>query len=308
MAFRIVSTIASATEIVCALGFQSSLVGRSHECDFPAGIENLPVCTEPKIDVEGSSYAIDERIKAILQEALSVYRVDAEKLRSLQPTLIVTQTQCEVCAVSFKDVEQATCQWLDSRPQILSLSAEDLNGLWSDIQSVATALDAREKGQDLTSSLQGRMQAIEQQASLLPSHPTVACIEWLDPLMASGNWMPELVTMAGGINLFGEAGQHAPWMKWEDLLAKDPEVILLLPCGFNIERTRKEMASMTQKAEWAGLRAVKQGQVYLTDGNQFFNRPGPRLVESLEIIAEILHPSHFCFGHQGTGWMQWNDL
>jgi iron complex transport system substrate-binding protein len=146
------------------------------------------------------------------------------------------------------------------------------------------------------------MAAIAEQTRTLPTRPTVACVEWVEPLMASGNWMPELVEMAGGINLFGAAGKHAPRLTWEQLCAADPDVILVLPCGFDIARTRRDMPALTGKPEWPRLRAVRQGRVYLLDGNQYFNRPGPRLVESLEILAEVLHPGTFRLGHEGTGW------
>src|SRR5207253_1716535 len=218
---RIVSLIASATEIVCALGFEDELVGRSHECDYPPAVKRLPVCTSPKFEVEGLSYEIDQRVKAILQEALSVYRVDAAQLEALRPT--------------------------------------------------------------------------------------VACMEWSEPLMAAGNWMPELVEMAGGINLFGEAGKHSPWMTWDELVAKDPDVILITPCGFDIRRTLEETELLTGQAEYANLKAAQTGRVFVADGNQYFNRPGPRLVESLEILAELLHPATFPFGHEGTGWQRLSE-
>jgi iron complex transport system substrate-binding protein len=299
---RIISLIASATEIVCALGCEDQLVGRSHECDYPASIARLPVCTEPKFDVTGSSRAIDERVKELLRDALSVYRVHADKLEDLCPDVIVTQTQCEVCAVSLKDVEQAVCGLLANLPKIVSLAPNALSDVWNDIQCVADALDIPQRGRELNDRLLARMAAITEMARTQSERPTVACIEWIDPLMASGNWMPELVEMAGGVNLFGEAGKHAPWMTWEELVAKDPEVILVLPCGFDIARTRTEMPALKIRPEWPQLRAVRNYHVYLLDGNQYFNRPGPRLVESLEILAEVLHPASFCFGHEGTGW------
>lgn len=188
---RVVSLIPSATEIVCLLGLEGQLVGRSHECDYPPSVQRLPICTAP-----------------------------AERSQST---------------------------------------------------------DAR---------------------------PTVACIEWLDPLMAGGNWLPELVDLAGGDNRFGAAGAHSPWMTWESLRESDPDVIVLLPCGFDIARTRKELPALTRQPGWSELRAVRGGRVYLTDGNQFFNRPGPRLVESLEILAEIIHPQCFSFGHESRGWQR----
>jgi iron complex transport system substrate-binding protein len=299
---RIISLIASATEIVCALGFEEHLVGRSHECDYPDSVKRLPVCTEPKFPTEGSSYEIDQRVKAVLQDALSVYRVHAERLKELQPDVIVTQSHCEVCAVSWRDVEQAVCEWLDSRPQIVSLEPNALADVWGSITQVARALDAANCGAELVNQLQERMAAIAEKAGALAEKPTVVYIEWIDPLMAGGNWMPELIELAGGVNLFGEAGKHSPWMMWEELVAKDPEVIFIAPCGFDIERTRQEMPALTRKPEWSKLRAVRHRRVYLADGNQYFNRPGPRLVESLEILAEVLHPSIFHFGHEGRGW------
>jgi iron complex transport system substrate-binding protein len=301
---RIVSLISSATEIVCALGFENDLVGRSHECDFPESIRRLPICTEPKFNIEGSSYEIDQRVRAVLQESLSVYRVHGEVLRALRPDVIVTQSQCEVCAVSERDVVETVCGWLGSRPAIVSLKPDRLEDVWRDIFLVAHALDAHDKGKQLVESLQGRMREIERRMAALPDRPRVACVEWIDPLMASGNWMPQLVEMAGGINVFGVAGQHAPGLEWERLVEADPDVIVVLPCGYGLEKTRQEMPGLTRRAGWDDLRAVRTGRVYLTDGNQFFNRPGPRLVESLEILAELLHPGVLRFGHEGTGWQR----
>ncbi len=301
---RIISLIASATEIVCALGFEDCLVGRSHECDYPATVKHLPVCTSPKFEVEGLSYQIDERVKAILQESLSVYRVDAELLDSLQPTHLITQSQCEVCAVSFKDVEQAVCQLTNSRPVIVSLEPNALADVWRDIRRVGVALEAAPHAEAVIAKLQRRMHEITRQARELPARPTVACIEWIEPLMAGGNWMPELIDLAGGINLFGEAGKHSPWLTWEDLVAGNPDVILITPCGFDIRRTLEETHLLAQRAEWKNLKAVTAERVFVADGNQYFNRPGPRLVESLEILAEMLHPDHFQFGHERTGWVR----
>jgi iron complex transport system substrate-binding protein len=299
---RIVSLIASSTEIVCALGCEDWLVRRSHECDFPESVQRLPVCTATKFVTDGTSYEIDQRVKAILQEGLSVYRVDAEKLKQLRPDVIITQTQCEVCAVSLRDVEAAVCELIDSKPQIVSLQPNALTDLWADVMRVAEALDIHERGRLLVQQLQQRLAAIAEAASALPNKPRVASIEWIEPLMAAGNWMPELVQMAGGINLFGEAGKHSPWMTWEQLCEKDPDIILVLPCGFDIPRARQEMPVLMQKPEWPQLQAVRNRRVFLADGNQYFNRPGPRLVESLEILAEIFHPGVFSFGHAGTGW------
>lgn len=304
---RIVSLIPSATEIVCALGLQADLVGRSHECDYPASVLELPALTEPKFDVNGSSREIDERVKNVLRDALAVYRVDEARLNDLKPDIIVTQAQCEVCAVSLSEVERVARECLDTEARIVSLEPMQIADLFSDIQRVADACGVPERGVTLIAELQRRMDVITAQTADLTTKPTVACVEWIDPLMAGGNWVPELVQMAGGVELFGKAGQHSPWLHWDDLWASDPDVIVVLPCGFDIERARQEMPALTKQPGWKTLRAIRQGQVYLTDGNQYFNRPGPRLVESLEILAEILHPDMFQFGHEGTGWVRYQE-
>ncbi len=299
---RIVTLLASATEIVSALGFKDSLVARSHECDFPVDVSSLPFCTEPKIDVSGSSYDIDQRVKAVVRDGLSVYRVDSDALKSYEPDVIVTQSQCEVCAVSEKDVLEATCDWLENRPRIVTLKPDALTDIWADIARVADALDAPDRGQALIRRLKARMASVEEEARAQLVRPTVACIEWIDPLMAGGNWMPELVVMAGGENLFGEAGKHSPWMNWDDLEKADPDVIVILPCGFDIARARKDMPALTGQPGWNRLSAVQNGRVCVADGNQYFNRPGPRIADSLEILAEMLHPDQFDYGHKGVGW------
>jgi len=302
---RIVSLLPSATEVVCALGFEQQLVGRSHECDYPPSVVSLPSLTSPKFNPEGSSAEVDDRVKKILAEALSVYRVDALKLRSLAPDVIVTQSQCDVCAVSLRDVEAAVAQWLGGAPpKIVSLAPFGLPDVFADMERVAVALGAPDRGIQLVARLRQRMAAVEARARQAAARPTVACIEWIEPLMAAGNWMPDLVAMAGGRNLFGTAGQHSPWMKFEDLAAADPGVILVMPCGFNLERTAAELPALTNRPGWARLTAVREGGVYLADGNQFFNRPGPRLAESLEILAEILHAELFRFGHERSGWLR----
>ena len=209
---RIVSLIPSATEIVCALACEDRVVGRSHECDFPASIVDRPVCTEPKFPKDGTSRDIDQHVKELLKDTLSVYRVHAETLQQLQPDLIVTQTQCDVCAVSLQDVERAVAKWIGSKPAIVSLQTTDLAGVWQDISRVAEATGQIQQGTELLYSLKARMVAIANQARSISHHPTVGCIEWMDPLMASGNWMPELVTMAAGQDVFGNSGDHAPWI------------------------------------------------------------------------------------------------
>jgi iron complex transport system substrate-binding protein len=303
---RIVTLLPSATEIVCALGFQAELVGRSHECDYPPEVRRLPVLTSPKFDAEGTSAEVDQRVRTILADALSVYRVDVDLLCGLKPDVIVTQSQCEVCAVNIRDVEQAAAAWIEGPPpRIISLAPYCLADVLSDIERVGVELDEPERSTRFVSALRQRMRDIQQQAAAADRQPTVGCIEWLDPLMAAANWMPELVRMAGGENVLGQPGQHSPKIEFDRLLEVDPEVILLMPCGFNMERTALELSVLTSKPGWNQLKAVRDQQVYLTDGNQYFNRPGPRMADSLEILAEILHPRMFRFGHEGSGWRRW---
>ena len=301
---RIVSLLPSATEIVCALGFESQIVGRSHECDFPHSIEHLPALTSPKFNPEGTSFEIDQRVKTILSEALAVYRVDADRLRDLKPDFIVTQSQCDVCAVSMREVEEAVAQWTGTRPQIVSLAPYALRDVFADMEHVGVALGVAAHATDVVGHLRDRMSAIEERVRNSDSRPRTAIIEWIDPLMAAGNWMPELVAMAGGLNLFGKAGEHSPWMKFEEIIAADPDLILVAPCGFNMDRAAIDLPVLTARPEWPWLKAVKARKVFLGEGNQYFNRPGPRIVESLEILAEILHPELFNFGHKGSGWRE----
>jgi iron complex transport system substrate-binding protein len=301
---RVASLLPSITEIVCALGGQGLLVGRSHECDFPPGVTALPVLTQPKLDSGASSREIDDRVKALVRDGLSVYRVDAEKLRELAPDVILTQDQCEVCAASLSDVEKALEDWLGARPAVVSLDPKTLGDVWGDVVRVAEALGRRERGAELAQRLAGRVTDVAERALRIRARPSLAAIEWIDPLMAAGNWMPELVTLAGGRSLFGETGQHSPWLEWDRLRAADPEVIAVIPCGFDLARTRAEMGPLLGRSDWSQLDAVRRGRVYLCDGNQYFNRPGPRLVESLEILAELLHPDHFPPAHEGSGWQR----
>lgn len=307
---RIVSLIASSTEIVWALGMGEYMVGRSHECDYPSQVKDLPVCTGPKFRTDGTSYEIDQRVRAIVQESLSVYRVDADVIDKLKPTHIITQAQCEVCAVSLKDVEAAACEIISSQPQIISLQPDDLEDFFTDLDKVGKALEIEERATDLANSMRKRISDIQERAGSAAkakgNKPTVACIEWIDPLMAAGNWMPELVELAAGENLFGEAGKHSPYMNWQQVVDKDPDVILVIPCGFDNSRTLEEMHIIANQEGYDQLSAVKNKRVFVADGNQFFNRPGPRLVESLEIMAELVHPEAFHFGHEGTGWVTYS--
>jgi len=299
---RIVSLICSATEIVAALGHQDSLVGRSHECDFPPGVEALPPLTAPCFPTDGDSRHINIQVKDLLRDGLTVYHIDADALRELAPDVIITQDQCSVCAASLADVETAVCDWTGKQTRIVSCKPENLEDIWTNILAVGSALDESACAEILVTSIRERMVKVSQRAEEQENKPSVATIEWISPLMAAGNWMPTLVGMAGGNNLFGEAGRHSPWMEWVTLCAADPDVIVVLPCGFDMDRSQADMSALTEQDGWRGLKASLTGRVYLTDGHQYFNRPGPRVVESLEFLAEILHPEAFSFGWESIGW------
>ena len=299
---RIVSLIASATEIIHELGLGEQMVGRSHECDYPLSVKNLPVCTEPKFRTDGTSYEIDQRVRAIVQEGLSVYRVNADMLENLKPTHIITQTQCEVCAVSERDLEDAACQLISSKPAIISLKPDTLQDIWKDINMVGAACHAIDRSTELIIRLQRRINAIANQAKTL-DRKRVAFIEWIDPLMVAGNWIPELMELAGASDVFGQGRSRI--ITWSELLDAHPDLIIVSPCGFDIERTRSEMPLLAKHGEYGKLKAVQAGKVFVVDGNQYMNRPGPRIVESLEILAEIIHPNLFKFGHEARGWLRY---
>jgi iron complex transport system substrate-binding protein len=303
---KIVSLLPAATEIVCALGLGENLVGRSHECDYPAWVEQLPVCSEANFPDNLSSAAIDKKVKEILADALSVYHVNRETIKQLRPDVVITQAQCEVCAVALKDVEQALENYLDKRAQIISLRPNDLDDIFSDIKTVALALDVPNAGNTLLETLHERIDIIRHKLKFSDSKPTVACIEWLEPLMASGNWVPGLVNIAGGTSVLTEPGKHSPHVQWDDIRLENPDVLILMPCGFPIERTLKEVDILLQLPGFSQLKAVKNKRVYIADGNQYFNRPGPRIVDSIEILAEIIHPRQFIFGYAGNGWIKFD--
>lgn len=299
---RIVSLLPSTSEIIAALGKQDNLVGRSHECDFPEDLTSLPSCTEAKFNPDGSSYEIDQRVKAILQEGLSVYRVNAEKLVSLNPDLIITQDHCEVCAASFDEVKKAVQARLGDHVNVISISPTDLSSVVDSIRTIAEAIGAEEEAEKLTSRMKSRLQQIQQKTAEL-SRPDLLAIEWIDPLMSAGNWVPELIQLAGGNPLGSAAGEHSPYLEWGDLRRHNPEIITIMPCGYSIAQTLSEISELTSHRRWNTLRAVKNHQVYILDGNQYFNRPGPRLVDSTQILAEIMHPSIFRKGQTHRGWI-----
>jgi iron complex transport system substrate-binding protein len=291
---RIVSLIASATEMVHALGLGALQVGRSHECDYPPGVLSLPVCTAPVFDVHGDSREIDQRVKETLATAESVYQVFDDTLERLKPTHIVTQTQCKVCAVSLMDVERALSSRFSTKPEVVALEPNSLEEIYRDIFRLAHACNVDERGAQLVDEIKREMAEISTVARATERRPRVINVEWIEPLMAAGNWIPELTEMLGAENLFGSAGAHSPWMEWDDVLKADPDVVVCMPCGYDLKRTRAEM----HWHDWSKLRA----QVYLADGNQYLNRPGPRVAKSLRILAEILYPESFEPTLQGIGW------
>jgi iron complex transport system substrate-binding protein len=299
---RIVSLIPSATEIAATLGLQSAIVGRSHECDYPPEIAHLPVCTQARLNGNADSSSIHNEVDNILLSALSIYKIKVDVLEQLQPTHILTQDQCDVCAVSLPEVEKAVAQLTYTTPQIISLQPSTLRDVWADIERVGQTFGINSV--EILENLEARVKICNRkiQGLSITEMPTVTCIEWTDPLMVAANWIPELIHLAGGQTLFSGIGQPSAPLSWDTLIAINPDVIIFMPCGFDLQRTYQEVKLLTQRPEWQKLHAFKAGRVYITDGNAYFNRPSPRLVDSVEILAEILHPDIFEYGYKGTGW------
>ena len=306
---KIVSLLPSATEIIDCLGLSNVLVGCSHECDYPSSVKNLPVCTEARLNSHKNSSEIDADVQALMQKALSIYKIKIEVLEQLQPSHIITQDQCDVCAVNLPEVERAIARravaspiakLTSSHPQVISLQPDLLTEVWDDIKRVAQTLGV--DSQPALDKLQSRINIISDKVKDKSEKPTVVAVEWTEPLMVGANWIPELIEIAGGQSLLSVKGKHSPYISWESLVDADPDVIVIMPCGFDLERTEQESQVLTQHPHWNNFKAVKNNQVFLVDGNAYFNRPGPRLVDSAEILAEIFHPQLFNFGHQGKSW------
>ena len=299
---RIISLLPSATEIICALGLRDQLVGRSHECDYPHGVEQLPVCTAPRFSASGDSGSIDKEVKGLVRDGLSIYEVKKDVLEQLRPDVIVTQSQCEVCAVSLPEVEAAVRDLVATEARLVNLHPKDYEAVYQDILRTGQALDRSGRAEELVTDMRGRIQAVADQGK--EAEPvSVACSEWLEPLMNAGNWMPDLITLGGGRDVFAHKGDRSHYIEWTEVRVADPEALLLLPCGFSIQRTLQELDLLTHRPGWKELRAVREGRVYVTDGNQYFNRPGPRLADSVEIVSEMLHPGLFAGNYKGTGWI-----
>jgi iron complex transport system substrate-binding protein len=300
---RVVSLLASATEIVCALDAGDVLVGRSHECDHPDWVRRLPACSEPAFDVSVSSGAIDAEVRRRLRAGEPLYHIDIERIRELQPDLVITQTHCDVCAVTPADVERSGLEnggcAIDARQ--LGLSAANVDGVWSGIIEVAEALGLQERGQALVHAERQRLQAVRQRTTEF-HRPTVVMLEWTDPLFAMDNWGPELVDIANGELLLGRKGEFSAAIPAERLRDADPEHLIVAPCGFNLERALREQSVLERWPWWRDLRAVRNGNLTFADGNRFFNRSGMTITQTAELIAEILHGVHFEAPTEGLHW------
>jgi iron complex transport system substrate-binding protein len=299
---RIVSLLPSATETVSALGLTEALVGRSHECDYPPEVQSLPVCTQARLNPGKDSAGIDQDVQELMQSALSIYEIRVDVLEELQPTHIITQDQCDACAVSMAQVQQAVSQMVSSQPEVISLQGNVLTDVWADMKQVAERLGVDSEA--ALADLQRRVDACTRITDGISEadRPQVVTMEWIEPLMSGGNWLPELIKLAGGKPVLDETGTRSRYLDWQQVLETDPDVIVIMPCGFNLDRTREEAQVLAQHSGWSQLKAVQNNRVYIADGNAYFNRPGPRLVDSMEMLAEMLHPQHFSYGYQGKGW------
>lgn len=285
---RIASLLPSATEIVCALGLADALVGVSHECDYPADvIADLPRLTRSAIPHGLSSAEVDADVSARLRRGESLYTLDEPQLAALAPEVIITQELCDVCAVNFSQV-QALAARLPGQPKVISLTPPNLDGIFEDVRSVADAVGASERGERLLTNLRTRLDAIAQSVRGLP-RPRVFALEWLDPPFAAGHWVPEMIALAGGEEVLGRAGEKSFRVTWEQVAAAQPEVIVLIPCGYSREQTQAEWETMPKPKLWNELPAARSGRVFALDANSYCSRPAPRVVEGIEALARVLH-------------------
>ena len=282
---KVVSLLPSATEIISRLGLEKNLVGVSHECDFPTSVVSLPNLTSSSINTELSSSNIHKSVMEVMKNAVSVYDLDLELLTSLKPDFIITQDLCDVCAVSFEQVEQACQEVLDQNTRIISLKPKMLGDIWDDVQNVANQLSVNEKGREFHEEKESRIKAIQTRLRDTTA-PKVLTIEWIDPIYIGGMWLPEMITIVGGQVCIAESGQPAPVVNREDLEKIEPDVVVIKPCGYKLEQTLKELELLKkQLPDWG-----KSPRIYLVDGNSYFNRPGPRILDSLEILAYCTCP------------------
>ena len=285
---KLVTLLPSATEIIARLGLEKNLVGVSHECDFPETVASLPKLTSSRINTDLSSGNIHQSVMEVMKSAVSVYDLDIELLKSLQPDFIITQDLCDVCAVSFDQVEKACQEVLDKNTRIISLKPKMLGDIWDDMQNVADQLSVSEKGREFKDEADARIKAVQTRRGDRAA-PKVLTIEWLDPIYIGGMWLPEMIDIVGGEVCIAESGQLAPVVKKEDLAKIEPDVVVVKPCGYKLDQTQKELELLRQQLpDWKN-----PPRIYLVDGNSYFNRPGPRILDSLEILAYCTHPDRF---------------
>lgn len=290
---RVVTLIASATEIVAGLGLADCLVGISHECDYPPEVLHLPRLSAPKVDPSLTSASIDTDVRAILREGLSVYRVDVDRLQALRPDVIVTQDHCEVCAVSLADVERCLPHLDLPDTKVCSLHPEDLDDVRGDMRRVAAALAATDRGDRLVDEFDAALRAVAGRSAAAVERPRVLLLEWLAPPMVAGGWMPELARIAGAEPLIVREPHRFSEVDWDVAAGADPDWVLVHPCGFDVARTLRELEDPTVAGGMRGIRAVREGRCRVLDGNAYFNRPGPRLAQSAELLAAAIHPQLF---------------
>ena len=289
---RIVSLLPSSTEILCALGLEARLVGISHACDYPPGVTSLPRLTAPSSGQPGEGQAPDREV-AVVEAGLSIYRLELERLRTLQPDLIVTQDQAAVCGVSYAEMLEATRQVLGRHVEVVSLHPILLQDIWDDIYRVGEATQRQRQAATLLEELFARVSTIMAESIMLREPPRVAVLVWTDPLRLAGYWCPELIQLAGGTDGLCRPGVPAPKVEWGRLQEYAPEVLLLSPCGYPLTQSRAALPALQGLPGWDDLPAVRQGYVYAVAGQTYFHRPGPRIVDSLEILAGLLHPDLF---------------
>jgi len=285
---RVVSLLPSSTEIVVALGLGGELVGRSHTCDYPTEIvEPLPVVTKPRFAI-GSARELTGRERAIQNDGAPLYSIDENALRVLSPHVILTQAPCRTGALSYEEVKTAAAR-LPGPARVVSLEPRRWDDVTSDVVRLAEVLEARSRGLRLVEELSARIEAVQEAVAEAPC-PRVLCVEWMDPLIEGGHWMPELIEWGGGAPLFALPGEPSPIVDWDDVLDADPEVIIIAPSGYRIEETLRDIDALRGRPGWQALQAVREGCVFAIDGNAYVNRPGPRLADTLEIVAALVHP------------------
>jgi iron complex transport system substrate-binding protein len=300
---RVVSLLASGTELVCALGAGDRLVGRSHECDYPPWVKRLPAVSRPTFDITGSSREIDQCVRTRLHAGQPLYAVDEAALASLAPDVLITQTHCEVCAVSPADLAHGASARLIRR-QVVALQTGTLDAILDGFIEVARVLHLAREGESLVSGIQTKLAALSEKTRVL-ARPSVVCLEWIEPVFTMGNWGPALVELAGGTSALGTPGAHSVGVSWATVQEADPEVLVVAPCGFGLERAAAEMHLFAERPGWRDLRAVRSGRVFVADGNLYFNRSGPSVFDTPGILAEMLHPDEFSPRHEGIAWRRW---